>query len=85
MYANYQFDSTERILTVITGCLESLVHYKLLLVNKHGEKITSDRQQLLDDCQRMLRKLKGIDPQRARRYDELGQLFVDVSLSFSTT
>ncbi|TDL27269.1 rab-protein geranylgeranyltransferase [Rickenella mellea] len=52
-------------------CLESLVHYKLLLVNKHGEKLTSDRQQLLDDCRRMLRKLKGIDPQRARRYDEL--------------
>jgi transposase len=49
------------------GCTESLVRYKRLLL-----ALRPERTQLVGECKGLLETLKGIDPMRRRRYEELG-------------
>ncbi|KAJ7771740.1 rab-protein geranylgeranyltransferase [Mycena metata] len=51
-------------------CMESLVHYKRLLLQKHSSMI--DVGKVTNDCRRLLRELRGIDPARQRRYEDIG-------------
>lgn len=55
-------------LTRPAGCLESLVHYKLLL----AEREPDERANVVEDCLAKLDKLKLVDPMRRWRYDDLG-------------
>lgn len=67
-----------------SGCLESLVYYKTLLMDLHtSQEATEERAVLAEQCLEMLRKLEGIDPQRRRRYQELREfqtLMLDIFL-----
>jgi hypothetical protein len=60
------------------GCLESLVHYKRMLLRIH-EKI--DNQVLTKECQEHLVQLKDLDPMRSQRYEEIG-MYSHVFYSF---
>ncbi|KAF8636467.1 hypothetical protein AX17_003283 [Amanita inopinata Kibby_2008] len=51
-------------------CLESILHYKRLLLRKHGESV--DVAALSNDCIQLLRQLKMIDPLRRHRYEDIG-------------
>ncbi|KAF8894396.1 rab-protein geranylgeranyltransferase, partial [Infundibulicybe gibba] len=50
-------------------CLESIVHYKQLLLKNHT---SGDRNILINECATLLEGLQVIDPQRHRRYEALG-------------
>lgn len=52
--------------------MESLVHCKSLLLSHHA---TSDleRDTLSRECLGLLEQLKGVDPFRRKRYEELGE------------
>ncbi|KAH8117241.1 rab-protein geranylgeranyltransferase [Phellopilus nigrolimitatus] len=53
-------------------CLESLVHYKRLLLRKHFSNITDpERQKILEECLCTLATLENIDPPRLKRYEEI--------------
>ena len=59
---------------IYLGCLESLVHYKRLLL-RHRPK--ERREGLVAECKVMLECLKTIDPKRRMRYDAIvGELGV---------
>lgn len=60
-----------------TGCLESIVHYKLLLLRKYGAEL--DAKLLSEECRVLLRCLKALDPARRRRYEDLGTSDYDLS------
>ncbi|CAL1704304.1 unnamed protein product [Somion occarium] len=53
-------------------CMESLVRYKRLLIEKHAENL-GDKKALVDSCLELLAKLRDIDPPRRRRYDEIAE------------
>ncbi|KAJ3574574.1 hypothetical protein NP233_g1680 [Leucocoprinus birnbaumii] len=50
-------------------CLESLVHYKRMLIRNHKE--TVDSQALVAECRKYLEQLKELDPMRSRRYEDI--------------
>ncbi|XP_006458270.1 hypothetical protein AGABI2DRAFT_216711 [Agaricus bisporus var. bisporus H97] len=50
-------------------CLESLVHYKRMLINSHKDAV--DAQALTDECHALLLQLSEIDPMRSRRYKDI--------------
>lgn len=52
------------------GCMESLVHYKRLLLKNHHSSV--DASSLTSDCRRLLSDLRVLDPARRRRYEEIG-------------
>lgn len=53
--------------------MESLVRYKRLLLQNHTSILEEkERSELREECLRLLSQLKEYDPQRRRRYDELG-------------
>lgn len=55
-------------------CLESLVHYKRLLISNHSISLSeSERSTIKQQCQQMLKQLQAIDPQRLHRYHELAE------------
>ena len=56
-------------LTVHVGCMESIVHYKRMLVKQCGDP--KERDSLAEDCQSLLKRLIDIDPFRRQRYHEL--------------
>lgn len=58
------------LILVRIGCLESLVHYKRILIRNHKEKVNT--QALVKECQALLSQLEEIDPMRSRRYEEIG-------------
>ncbi|KAJ7168174.1 hypothetical protein C8R43DRAFT_983299 [Mycena crocata] len=49
-------------------CMESLVHYKRLLLQKHP---SSFNEELTNDCRRLLSELRVLDPARRRRYEDI--------------
>ncbi|KAH9854091.1 rab-protein geranylgeranyltransferase [Lenzites betulinus] len=54
-------------------CMESLVFYKRLLLRRYGDHMPDERRQELgSECLELLAKLQEIDPDRRRRYDDLG-------------
>ena len=60
------------VLTFDTGCMESLVHYKRLLLRKHAASLRSEEQEgLVKDCVSLLQELEALDPARRQRYKEL--------------
>ena len=63
----------EDVLTALLGCLESLVHYHRLLIEKHLHHAGNDWEKLRDKCLSMLQTLERIDPFRAMRYQEIGE------------
>ncbi|RDB20991.1 Geranylgeranyl transferase type-2 subunit alpha [Hypsizygus marmoreus] len=52
-------------------CMESIVHYKRLLLRNHLEHV--DTQKLSAECQELLEQLQRIDPWRRRRYEGIAQ------------
>lgn len=55
-------------------CMESLVHYKQMLIRNHSLSLASEeRQELIRSCLDLLRQLETIDPLRKQRYDDLGE------------
>ncbi|KAJ7871443.1 rab-protein geranylgeranyltransferase [Mycena olivaceomarginata] len=50
-------------------CMESLVHYKRLLLKNHHSSV--DASSLTSDCRRLLSDLRVLDPARRRRYEEI--------------
>ena len=58
---------------VLEGCMESLVHYKQLLVRKHSELLgPEERQAIKTSCLDLLQQLQSVDSERTNRYAELG-------------
>jgi hypothetical protein len=53
---------------ITTGVLNSLVHYKRLLLH-HRQDL---QPQIIQECKQMLEKLITIDPPRKHRYGEIG-------------
>lgn len=74
---SYHPARTHESLTEIwkTGCLESLVHYKRLLLKIHAQVASQsaevESKRLLSECQSILDKLLLVDPYRRKRYEEL--------------
>ncbi|KAJ3843297.1 rab-protein geranylgeranyltransferase [Lentinula raphanica] len=72
-------DVLEREIAVIHGlleeetdskwCMESLVHYKRLLLRKHASFV--DKSLLTQECIHLLEQLRKVDPGRGARYDEI--------------
>lgn len=65
----------------LTGCLDSLVYYKRLLVTllePLGESTREEREALNLKALGMLRKLEQVDPMRGARYRDLGEFCVAV-------
>ncbi|KZV64464.1 cytochrome P450 [Peniophora sp. CONT] len=56
-------------------CMESLVHYKQLLMRVHAATLGEDRAQTLrTDCKSLLEQLEAQDPMRRQRYRDLGAI-----------
>ena len=54
--------------------MESLVHYKQMLIRNYSLSLASEeRQELIKSCLDLLRQLGTIDPLRKQRYDDLGE------------
>ncbi|KAJ7090253.1 rab-protein geranylgeranyltransferase [Mycena belliarum] len=49
-------------------CMESLVHYKRLLLQRHSSLVDAE---VANDCRRLLDELRGLDPARRRRYEDI--------------
>ena len=65
-------------LQLYSGCIESLVHYKRLLLEKHLRHETDNAgklKEILSECLSALSNLERIDPYRIRRYQEIGGRF----------
>lgn len=59
-----------------TGCLDSLVYYKRLLVTLLGpdEDTRQEPEAINKECLSMLERLQTIDTTRQMRYKDLGEL-----------
>lgn len=57
--------------------MESLVHYKRLLLPHYTSDEADIKLARVKDCFRLLRELEAIDPARKRRYQEIGEKFKD--------
>lgn len=69
-------------LTYRTGCMESLVHYKQLLVRSHSAMLApKEGDNLIATCLDLLRQLETIDPLRKQRYNDLGTLHTTAFLA----
>ncbi|KAJ7632209.1 rab-protein geranylgeranyltransferase [Roridomyces roridus] len=53
-------------------CMDSLVHYKRLLLKNHSSSL--DVASLQSECRELLGKLRVLDPARQRRYEEIGKI-----------
>lgn len=61
------------------GCLDSLIHYKRLLVKLLStEEGREEREKLNLECKEMLDQLAEIDPMRGNRYRDIGESSVVV-------
>ena len=60
---------SNRVYLVPTGCMDSLVYYKRLLMQKDPE---ADKNTLIEDCLRLLQELRTVDPARKQRYLDIG-------------
>jgi hypothetical protein len=62
--------------------MDTLVHYKRILVRSHAESLEAgERDRLIDECTGLLKQLVELDPARKRRYEEIGQsLFLDAAV-----
>ncbi|KAG5716262.1 Geranylgeranyl transferase type-2 subunit alpha [Termitomyces sp. T112] len=54
-------------------CMESIIHYKRLLLKKHPNEVNT--KTLLLDCKNLLEQLEILDPARHQRYQDIGQSF----------
>ncbi|KAJ3737302.1 rab-protein geranylgeranyltransferase [Lentinula guzmanii] len=55
-------------------CMESLVHYKRLLLRNHASSVVTST--LTQDCIKLLDQLRKVDPGRRARYNEIGKVVV---------
>lgn len=51
---------------LLIGCMESIVHYNTILVDRHGSFV--DGPALRDRCYELLQQLIQLDPARKNRY-----------------
>ena len=55
-----------------SGCMESLVFYKRLLLRRHKTSMNSNqRESTINDCADLLARLQEVDPDRRQRYADL--------------
>lgn len=71
-------DSMSNILNC-PGCIESLLHYKRILLETHIQQGGTD-DKLLKECLRCVTTLERIDPFRALRYKEIGKCFFHIAV-----
>ena len=58
---------------LLLGCMESIVHYKRLLLRHHATTLQpQERGELIGNCFELLERLRDVDPQRRNRYSDLG-------------
>ncbi|KAI0737062.1 rab-protein geranylgeranyltransferase, partial [Irpex lacteus] len=61
-------------------CMESLVHYKQLLLRKHSASIAAEERETIEKaCLDLLQQLQTLDSERRNRYEELGACDCSVS------
>ena len=65
-------------LTRYTGCMESLVTYKLLLLKNHLPRDSQESINVTNQCLTLLRELEEVDPMRRQRYRDLGACKISV-------
>ncbi|KAI0035755.1 rab-protein geranylgeranyltransferase [Vararia minispora EC-137] len=59
----------------VSGCMETLVHYKRLLIRSHTSRLGPEGTQILrEECLGLLKQLEELDPLRRQRYRDLGAL-----------
>lgn len=59
-----------------SGCMESIVYYKQLLLSKHSSMLgKEDERNLKTSCLTLLNELQKVDPDRKQRYLELGAYY----------
>lgn len=63
-----------------TGCMESLVTYKQLLLKNHLSIDSRERTDVTNQCLTLLKDLEEADPMRCQRYRDIGacKILVDV-------
>ena len=55
-----------------SGCMESLVFYKRLLVHRYGGTMEKDQRLALErECAELLDRLQSVDPDRRQRYIDM--------------
>jgi hypothetical protein len=59
-------------LTQYTGCMESLVTYKQLLLKNHLPTDSRERIDVTNQCLMLLKDLEEADPMRRQRYRDIG-------------
>ncbi|KAJ4488431.1 rab-protein geranylgeranyltransferase [Lentinula aciculospora] len=59
-------------------CMESLVHYKRLLLRNHASLV--DHSNLTRDCINLLEQLRKVDPGRKARYSEIGEVITNLTV-----
>lgn len=71
---NWFYDCSWSLL--YAGCMESLVHYKSIILRRHSPNSDS----LTAECLNLLEQLKVLDPARRQRYEEIGKLLTIVCI-----
>lgn len=51
----------------LLGCMDTLIHYKTLLLGRHRS------MKLVDECLDLLSRLRALDPFREGRYQDLSE------------
>jgi geranylgeranyl transferase type-2 subunit alpha len=73
MYAHIALRALGLLTRCVVGCMETLVHYKQLLVRAHADHYGPDGVQALKgECRTLLGQLEDLDPKRRQRYRDLG-------------
>ena len=60
------------VLTCLTGCMDSLVTYKLLLLRNHLHAGSHESINVTKQCLALLAQLEELDPMRRQRYQDIG-------------
>lgn len=63
-----------------TGCMESLVTYKQLLLNNHLPTDSRERIDVTNQCLTLLKDLEEADPMRRQRYRDIGACKISVDI-----
>lgn len=63
-----------------TGCMESLVAYKQLLLKNHLVTDSRERIDVTNQCLTLLKDLEEADPMRRQRYRDIGACKISVNV-----
>ena len=63
-----------------TGCMESLIAYKQLLLKNHLPTDSRERIDVTNQCLTLLKDLEEADPMRRQRYRDIGACEISVDV-----